>query len=305
MGGHVFNTVTKIRKSRIQPTLEKFKEEIVAIFPQTKPYFKELITLGSVGKKEYSGDIDLAFDENILYNMSAWGINPMKYQDLYKLYKKRARTATDKQIQRRAILQCICDLINENENTSLVANGKSTGNGMFSIEAYQWEDENTRLDERVQIDAMFGNIDWLKFSYYSDVYKGNVKGLHRTQLMVHMFAAKEYSFNHNMGVKKDNVILANTPEECINLINKIYDINLDRNICSNYFLLQDYIKAHLSTEDLHKVYDIYLRTLDSTRCDIPEDLQQYWIDNQERLKLTGKFLPEESNLQKYKICQDQ
>jgi hypothetical protein len=39
--------------------------------------------------------------------------------------------------------------------------------------------------------------------------------------------------------------------------------------------------------------------LDRTRADIPEDLQAYWIDNQERLKLTGKFLPDNSKLKKY------
>ena len=40
----------------------------------------------------------------------------------------------------------------------------------------------------------------------------------------------------------------------------------------------------------------YLKILDSTRTDIPENLQQYWIDNQERLGLKGKFLPDVSNL---------
>jgi hypothetical protein len=48
------------------------------------------------------------------------------------------------------------------------------------------------------------------------------------------------------------------------------------------------------------VYDTYLRILDKTRADIPEDLQEYWIQNQDRLALTGKFLPDNSNLAQYK-----
>jgi hypothetical protein len=62
----------------------------------------------------------------------------------------------------------------------------------------------------------------------------------------------------------------------------------------------DSLKNNLSEQDLNRVYDIYLKILDSTRADIPEDLQDYWIKNQERLQLKGKFLPDDSNLVKYK-----
>ena len=62
------------------------------------------------------------------------------------------------------------------------------------------------------------------------------------------------------------------------------------------------LKSNLSEEDVNGIFDTYLRILDKTRADIPEDLQQYWIDNQQRLNLTGKFLPEDSNLVKYKTA---
>ena len=61
-------------------------------------------------------------------------------------------------------------------------------------------------------------------------------------------------------------------------------------------LLMDYIKKNLPEDQLHKVFDIYLRILDSTRADIPNDLQKYWIENQERLGLKGKFLPDNSKV---------
>jgi hypothetical protein len=60
------------------------------------------------------------------------------------------------------------------------------------------------------------------------------------------------------------------------------------------------LEAGLSPQDLHAVYDTYLKILDSTRADIPEDLQSYWIENQERLALKGKFLPDNSNLIQYR-----
>jgi hypothetical protein len=76
---------------------------------------------------------------------------------------------------------------------------------------------------------------------------------------------------------------------------------LDKETLGDYFKLKETLEAGLSPEELNKIYDIYLKILDSTRADIPEDLQSYWIDNQDRLGLKGKFLPDNSNLIKYKI----
>lgn len=308
MGGHVFKSVTKIRKSHIEPTLNHFRKDMIYIFPNCEEFFDKFITLGSVGKKEFSGDIDLAFDENILKDTKRWNLNKDDIDLWFNIYKKRARTATNEQLLRRAILHEICFSIQSKaEIFQGWCDDKSSGNGMLSIEYPQFVNDNIpNLDENgqplfVQIDLMFGNIDWLRFSYYSDIYKGNVKGLHRTQLLVHLFSYKGYSFSHNQGVTKKDTrkLVADTPEKCILLLNQIYNINIDRQTLSNYFSLQEYLKNYISIEDLNRVYDIYLKTLDSTRCDIPEDLQQYWINNQERLQLTGKFLPQDSKLYKY------
>ena len=128
--------------------------------------------------------------------------------------------------------------------------------------------------------------------------------MHRTQLLVSLFSHKGYTFSHNYGVKSKETqeIVANTPDQAIALLNELYGINLDRNTLSDYFKLIDALKNELSEQDLHAVYDTYLKILDSTRADIPEDLQQYWIDNQDRLQLKGKFLPDESKLIPYKTA---
>jgi hypothetical protein len=64
--------------------------------------------------------------------------------------------------------------------------------------------------------------------------------------------------------------------------------------------LISFLKTNLNEEDYKNVISKYLRILDLTRADIPNDLQQFWIDNQERLQLTGKYLPDNSNLLQYK-----
>ncbi len=132
---------------------------------------------------------------------------------------------------------------------------------------------------------------------------GNVKGLHRTQLLVSLFSHKGYTFSHNYGVKSKETqeIVANTPQQAIDLLNSSYGLDLDRDTIGDYFKLIEALEVGLSPEDLNAVYDTYLKILDSTRADIPEDLQAYWIENQERLGLKGRFLPDNSNLTQYKV----
>jgi hypothetical protein len=119
--------------------------------------------------------------------------------------------------------------------------------------------------------------------------------------MLAMFSNKGYTFSHNYGVKDRDTqeIVANNPQQAIGLLNKEYVLNLDKETLGDYFKLKETLEAGLSPEELNKIYDIYLKILDSTRADIPEDLQSYWIENQERLGLKGKFLPDNSNLIKY------
>jgi hypothetical protein len=175
---------------------------------------------------------------------------------------------------------------------------KSAGNGVLFCEFPQYDKDGNELGKNVQIDINYGKVEWLSFAYYSDSYAGNVKGLHRTQLMLHLFTYKGYIFNHNKGVsvKSTGELVAHDPDKAVEILNKAYNFHLTQKILENYFKLQEFLKENLSEKDLYGVWDIYLKTLDSTRCDIPEDLQQYWIDNQDRLKLTGKFLPANSNL---------
>ena len=298
-GGHVFDGGSdKIAKEDIKPTLDRWLQEIKRLFPKVWMYWENPQTLGSVGKKDYSGDIDLAIDDKGLKNPEDWNLDIQSVNVDYEKFKKRARTSKPEQLMKRAIIVGICKYINDNSDI-ILASDKSAGNGTLFTQTSQI-DHNTGEEngKTGQIDTNFGNVDWLKFAYYSDSYTGNIKGLHRTQLMLHLFAYKNYVFNHVSGVKDKttNEQVANTPEEAIKLLNELYGFNINESILQNYWELQSFLKQHLSEKDLHGIWDIYLKTLDSTRCDIPEDLQQYWVENQERLGLTGKFLPEDSKL---------
>jgi hypothetical protein len=43
---------------------------------------------------------------------------------------------------------------------------------------------------------------------------------------------------------------------------------------------------------------VYFKILDSTRADIPDNIQDEWISKQSTLNLTGKFLPNNSKLKR-------
>lgn len=302
MGGFVFTGGSNpIKRERINGTLNKFIVELTRIFPDANKYFENPQTLGSVGKKDISGDIDIAIDESCFDNIEDWGLDTKHIDELFEKFKKRARTATDEQLMKRAIIVAISEKINSSSEI-IKTDQKQSGSGVLFCQFPQYENDN-QLDLTVQIDINFGKLEWLKFAYYSDSYAGNVKGLHRTQLMLHLFANKGYIFGHNYGVKERETqkFVATKPEEAIELLNKLYNIQLTFEILQNYHKLQEYLQNNVDKDELNKVYDIYLKTLDSTRCDIPDDLQSYWIENRERLELKGKFLPETSRLQKYKI----
>jgi hypothetical protein len=59
MGGHTFNNCSKIKKENIQPTLNKFLQPLVMGLGIT---YSDVLPLGSVFKKDYSGDIDMLID---------------------------------------------------------------------------------------------------------------------------------------------------------------------------------------------------------------------------------------------------
>ena len=63
-GGHVFDGGSDpIKKEYIKGTLDKFIKEFVRVCPKAKNHFENPQTLGAVGKKDVSGDIDIAMDE--------------------------------------------------------------------------------------------------------------------------------------------------------------------------------------------------------------------------------------------------
>ena len=186
-GGNIFKGQTdKIPLEFIQPTLEEYYEELNRLFPAHRDVFTKFEPVGSVGKKPFSGDVDLVIDASDFFDqpevnqeeLESWNIDPEKWKQTFETFKKRSRTATETQSAWRAFLKELAEYINDNSDTILVDLKKIKAGNMFSLFP-QFNPEGEQQEIGVQIDWMVGNKDWLTFSYFSDApdpEEPNIKG---------------------------------------------------------------------------------------------------------------------------------
>ena len=307
MGGNVFaGETTSILKENIKPTLDKFFDELSRVFPKQNLSPENFHPVGSTGKKPVSGDIDLAIDNSVFFqdnfikeeDLENWDIQFLEFWTQYKIFRKRARTATVFQIKQRTFNLFLSKTINSKSDSICIDEKKVTAGNIFCMFP-QYDTSGNPLGVNIQIDINLGNLDWLKFAYYSGELKGNVKGLHRTQLILALFAEKGYIFSHAFGVKEKetNEIVATTPNLAIHLLSVEYKAGFTSHNINNYYDIMEIISC---LPECNNILDRYLKILDSTRCDIPDDLQEYWKENKTRLKLHGGYLPEDSSLIPYR-----
>jgi len=308
-GGNVFaGKTTGIKMEYITPTLNAYFSELKSLFPKKAGIFDEehFQPLGSVRKKEVSGDIDLgvSVDDILDKDMSdasiaEWGISPSDVTARFEALSKRAKTATPEMLRMKAFNQCLVDYINTNAPTLHCDPKKVEAGNLFGLYP-QINEEGKHVGEGVQIDWMIGNLKWLKFSYYSSAYpKGsNVKGLHRTQLMLSAFQVAGLSFNHVHGVKDKETgeVLAHDPDQALAILGKRLGFKITQADAEDYYRLHDLFKSKMRPEDYSNLLNIYFKILDSTRADIPDNLQDEWRQRKDMLGLTGKFLPDTSAL---------
>jgi hypothetical protein len=142
-GGNMFPEAGKIHISELRPTLAKIAEVTGISDIENK-------VLGSVGKKEYSGDIDISVSLGSKEEVDAF-VNNLK------------------------------SVVGQH-------NVKKSGTMIFTVFPIQGYD-NTKIDESprtglVQVDFMEGNPDYMKFYYHSPHQKDSkLKGAHRNLLI--------------------------------------------------------------------------------------------------------------------------
>ena len=316
-GGNVFGGQTaSIPREYIEPTLDKYREELGRLFPKKKEVFNSFRYLGSVGKKPMSGDIDLAIDANELFEggevtpdqLEKWGIDPDQWQKTFDLFKKRSRTRTDAEIGWRSFLMELAKRFNK-DSRMIISNLKKIAPGtMFSLFP-QFNEKGEQQDIGVQIDWMVGNVEWLEFAYWSappHEEEQYLKGLHRTQLMLSMFSVKGMSYIHTIGIrdKETRELITDSPKEALKILGELYDGEISNENISDFYTLHDWLRENASKKDYNAAIGTYLKILDSTKsvkigdshCGyIPRDLEDTWIEKQNELELSGKFICKDTN----------
>jgi hypothetical protein len=306
MGGNVFQETSPIEINHIKPTVDNFFKELSTVFPSKKSIFSpdHFNYLGSAFKKEESNDLDLAIDisnilnyKNIKQSIKEWDLDFDNFNQEFNILKSRARTSTDDQLTLKALFKLISKKINNN-SSSIRIDEKKVGVGQMFCSFPQYDVFNNKINQRVQIDFITGKIEWLLFSFYSKSYSSNVKGLHRTQLMLSAFQLADISFDHLSGIKDKNTkeLLADNPDTSLKELSNRLGIKINKEIAEDYFSLHEVLKKNLSKEKYSDLLNCYFKILDSTRADIPENIQSDWIIKKETLGLSGKFLPENSKL---------
>jgi hypothetical protein len=289
-GGNVFKgtefDAQDIVLDNIKPTIEKFVSDLSKIFPNKKstliPLTNKSNWLGSTGSKPKSGDVDLAYSSEHLFkdgkvDTDGWGITQNEYDSLYEKLKKSSRTATDEAIQTNALIRLIVSKIN-NASSDIYASDKAANGGTIHFSYPQYTPTGEKLDSRAQLDIDTGDMDWLKFRYNSELPEDNpeIKGLHRGQLMLAMFAATGYTFKSGRGFirKETGDVIADKPQGALEVFNQEYQPTqpLTLEIINNYDKLMSYIKTNLKPEDKTKALDLFKEALRRANAYVPDNI---------------------------------
>ena len=316
-GGNVFAGKTaSIPIDAIRPTIKEYYKELSRLFPQHADKFPNFQALGSVGKKDMSGDIDLAVDVNVMFpdgevnpeDVETWNIPAELWTAKVSALAKRAKTATPTELGWKAFLQLLADYINKNSDLIETDLKKIQSGQMFSLFP-QFNAQGQQQDIGVQIDWMIGNLDWLTFSYFSDVPSEEeplLKGLHRTQLIHALILAKDHSFSHTKGVKDKSTgeVVAFTKDEILSLLSNLYGVPLKLEDTNNFSSLFSWLQQ-ANDRDRKRAIFAYLKILDTTRGNkdlngdrcgyIPKALEQTYLSLLNSGQMTGKFLCQEAN----------
>ena len=274
MGGNIFkNKATSIPKDRVTTTIQAYKNALGEIFPMKAHSLSFFKPVGSAGKKDISGDLDLAIDTTHIVRsftgteLEKWGIDWEEWNALYTKIHKRARTATYEMSKMRALLTLISAKLAEN---NIDVGERVTAGNIFTC--FEQHDENGPTGDYVQIDWMVGDIEWLSWSYYSHGEEG-LKGLHRTQFLVALFSEIGYTFSHFSGIKAKDTSewTITSPEDALQLLSEHYgDIR--------YSQTQTFAQLHSwllnsNTDAYFRVINRYKEILITQKQNIPNILE--------------------------------
>lgn len=278
MGGNIFkDKATSISIENIQPTIDAYKQKLGEIFPMKAHSLTFFEPVGSAGKKTTSGDLDLAIDTTHIIRhfteaeIQKWGLDYEKWERTYLKIKKRARSATSHMCRMRSLLTLISEKLAENGIDVEIK--KTTAGNIFTCFP-QYNPEGQITGDYIQIDWMVGDIDWLRWSYYSHGEEG-LKGLHRTQFIVACFSKLGMTFNHFKGIKlkKETEWHITDPETAIEALSCGFGpITLEQT--KTFKELHSWLLENASKDDYLEVVRRYIGIINLAKAELPQQIKE-------------------------------
>jgi hypothetical protein len=278
MGGNIFkNKATSISIENIQPTIDAYKQKLGEIFPMKAQAFNFFEPVGSAGKKQESGDLDLAIDSTHIIRhftedeIEKWGLDYDEWYEKYRKIHKRSRTATYHMCKMKALLKMIGEKLQEHGID--VENKKTSAGNLFTCFS-QYDINGNPTGEYIQIDWMVGDIDWLRWSYYSHGEEG-LKGLHRTQFIVACFLKIGMTFSHYSGVKTkgEEEWSITSPSEALRTLSRHYgNITIDRT--KTFRDLHSWLLENANKDDYLEVVRRYTGIIKLAKAEIPNEIKE-------------------------------
>ena len=278
MGGNIFkNKATSISIENIQPTIDAYKRRLGEIFPMKAHSLTFFEPVGSAGKKPVSGDLDLAIDSTHIVRgfleseIQMWGLDHDEWYEKYRKIHKRARSATYDMCKMRALLIMIAEKL---QDSGIDAEVKKTTAGNIFTCFPQYNPNGQPTGDYIQIDWMVGDIDWLRWAYYSHGEEG-LKGLHRTQFLVACFSSFGMTFNHFSGIKTkgETEWEITSPSEAIDqLSQKFGELTVEQT--KTFRDLHSWLLENASKDDYVDVATRYSKIIKLAKADLPDEIKQ-------------------------------
>ena len=155
-GGNAVSNVQKIAKNNVQPTLDKFYNVLKGNYPNLK-WDDTIFKLGSTGKKDFSGDLDIGIDFNAVQ-------------------REKGETILEQ------LEHLFTYLYNQQISQEIKINNIS--NDMIHLSFPQYNEDGQQIEKNVQIDIILTlNKQFCLFYMYSPAQNQTAyKGAHRNEL---------------------------------------------------------------------------------------------------------------------------
>lgn len=269
-----------IYKNNIESTviyfLEKFKQ-----YTGININIDSVKILGSAGKKDYSGDIDISIPKEISRQLVQYLIN--------ELYNNKKKDFFLNNIEKKY------PGIEENKKNAIAALnfGKSVGSpfnfdkeqhgikllttindfdfedgmpGLIPFVVDQIDSNGKFLNKRVQLDLNFGDNDWMSFAYFYEPEESPdnrpIKGLHRNAILASLihFLGGEWGFQKGFKKSKKDSSFNEQKTDLIAFINDKIKLNIEEKDLNSYSSILKIVKQ-LDKNKRKKIFDIMIKRL--------------------------------------------